>query len=315
VELRALPLLCAFLLAAANASAERYRFRNFGPDDGLNTAVSRLVQDRAGFLWVGTGNGLFRYNGSRFQRFGAEDGLPSASVRCLKEGPDGTLWAVTGRGLARFRKNSFQAVDTGAAGQDLRAIDIGTDGRLYLGFDRGLLAGLVPPGGGAPEFVDVANAPHEQVNGILAEPTGDVWFSCGLQLCLLSQSRVRVFDQSDGLPPEHWGVMLRDRTGDLWVRGPQHLYVLPRGDARFLARDRGLPQSSNSSLGLVEDRRGCLLVSTDRGLARRVEGRWELTGIAQGLQSETVTAILEDREGSIWLGLWGSGLARWPGPG
>src|ERR1039458_2472546 len=41
---------------------ERYRFRHFGPNDGLNTAVSRLVQNRAGFLWVATGNGLFRYD-------------------------------------------------------------------------------------------------------------------------------------------------------------------------------------------------------------------------------------------------------------
>ena len=65
-------------------------YRHFGPDEGLNTAVSRLVQDRAGFLWVGTGNGLFRYDGARFQRFGVEEGLPSASVRCLEEGPDGT---------------------------------------------------------------------------------------------------------------------------------------------------------------------------------------------------------------------------------
>jgi ligand-binding sensor domain-containing protein len=108
--------------------------------------------------------------------------------------------------------------------------------------------------------------------------------------------------------------MLRDRAGDLWVRGPRHLYVLPRGDARFLARDRDLPPSSNTALGLAEDRQGRLLVSTDRGLARRIDGRWELTGIAQGLQSEAVTSILEDREGSVWLGLWGSGLARWPGP-
>ena len=159
------------------------------------------------------------------------------------------------------------------------------------------------------------NAPQDQVNGILAEPNGDVWFNCGLQLCLLRQGRVRVFDQTYGLPPEHWGVMLRDRAGDLWLRGPQHLYVLPRGDGRFLARDRDLPQSSNSALSLVEDRQGRMLVATDRGVARSIEGRWELTGIAQGLQSETVTSILEDREGSIWLGLWGSGVARWPGPG
>jgi hypothetical protein len=135
VETRTLPLLFAFLLAAADASAERYRFRHFGPDDGLNTAVSRLVQDRTGFLWVGTGNGLFRYDGARFVRFGVEEGLPSSSVRCLEEGPDGTLWAVTGRGLARFRKNSFQVVETGAAGQDLRALDIGADGKVRCIWD------------------------------------------------------------------------------------------------------------------------------------------------------------------------------------
>ena len=66
----------AFLFGAADASAERYRFRHFGPNDGLNTAVSRLVQNRAGFLWVATGNGLFRYDGPRFQRFGVEQRLP-----------------------------------------------------------------------------------------------------------------------------------------------------------------------------------------------------------------------------------------------
>ncbi|MCX6629530.1 MAG: triple tyrosine motif-containing protein [Candidatus Solibacter sp.] len=314
MQTTALTLLIAFLVAAVDACAERYRFRHFGPEDGLNSAVSRLLQDRTGFLWVGTGNGLFRYDGAHFQRFGVENGLPSASVRCLEEGPDGTLWVVTGRGLARFRKNSFQVVETGADGQDLRSLSIGADGKLYLGFDHGLLVGVSPPSGAA-EFVPVPDTPVDQVNGILAEPNGDVWFGCGLQLCLLSQGGVRVFDQTKGLPPERWGVMRRDRAGDLWVRGPQHLYVLRRGDGRFQARDRDLPQSSNTDLSLLEDRQGRMLVATDRGVARRVEGRWERIGVAQGLQSETVTSILEDREGSIWLGLWGSGVARWPGPG
>jgi signal transduction histidine kinase/streptogramin lyase len=216
--------------------------------------------------------------------------------------------------LARSHGDSFRLVDTGAAGQDLRALDIDAGGRVYLGFDGGLLVGVLPPGGGTPEFALLPRAPPGRVDGILAESNGDVWFNCGLQLCLLGQNRVRVFDPSDGLPPERWGIMLRDRAGDLWVRGPRHLYVLPHGDARFLARDSDLPPSSNAALGLVEDRRGRLLVSTDRGLARRIEGRWEMTGLAQGLQSEAVTSILEDREGSVWLGLWGSGLAQWPGP-
>src|ERR1039458_5526291 len=66
---------------------ERYRFRHFGPNDGLNTAVSRLVQNRAGFLWVATGNGLFRYDGARVQRFGVEQRLPSHAHRPRSPGP------------------------------------------------------------------------------------------------------------------------------------------------------------------------------------------------------------------------------------
>ena len=314
MQLRALTLLLALLLAAANASAARYRFRHFGPDEGLNSAVSGLLQNRAGFLWVATGNGLFRYDGAHFQRYGIEEGLPSASVRCIKDGADGSLWVLTSRGLARSHGNSFRAVETGAAGQDLRALDIGTGGQVYLGSDRGLLVGVATPGGGTPEFALLPRAPPDRVDAILAEPNGDVWFNCGLRLCLFGNGSVRVFDQTYGLPPEHWGGMLRDRAGDLWVRGPRYLYVLPRGEARFLARDGDLPPSANTPLGLAEDRRGRMLVATDRGLARRIEGRWEITGTAQGLPSEAVTSILEDREGSVWLGLWGSGLAQWPSP-
>ena len=66
------------LLFAPIMAGETYRFRHFGPDDGLNTAVTQIGQDRTGFLWVGSGDGLFRYDGARFQRFGTDDGLPSA---------------------------------------------------------------------------------------------------------------------------------------------------------------------------------------------------------------------------------------------
>src|SRR5438552_18984668 len=86
------------LVCFGAADVERYRFRHFGPDDGLNTAVNRILQDRSGFLWVGTGNGLFRYDGAGFRRFGVEEGLPSSSIRAMAESPDGALWVLTARG-------------------------------------------------------------------------------------------------------------------------------------------------------------------------------------------------------------------------
>jgi signal transduction histidine kinase/ligand-binding sensor domain-containing protein/CheY-like chemotaxis protein len=312
---RTLRILSAVLLMAVAATAEHYRFRHYGPDEGLNTAVSQLLQDRMGFLWVGSGDGLFRYDGAHFQRFGTDDGLPSASIRSLLETADGTLWVVTGRGLARRRHDSFEIVDTGVdqEASDFHALGATPDGILYLGYDRGLLRAVIPKDGTAPRFSLVPGVSRETVSGVYVERNGAVWFSSGLQLCLLEPGKLRVFDERDGLPPERWGAILRDRHGDLWIRGPQHLSVLPAGAQRFVARDEGLPQSSNSILTLAEDQQGIMMVATDQGLARWIGGRWELIGTAQGLESETVTTVLQDREGSIWIGLWGAGLARWPG--
>ena len=100
----------ALLLLARVALAEHFRFRTYGPDEGLSTAMSQLLQDRTGFVWVGTENGLLRYDGARFQRFGVEDGLPSSSIRCLREAPNGTLWVITTKGLARRRGTSFETL-------------------------------------------------------------------------------------------------------------------------------------------------------------------------------------------------------------
>ncbi len=302
-------------LLAGSAAAESYRFRHFGPDDGLNTAVGQILQDRTGFLWIGTGDGLFRYDGASFKRFGKDGGLPSASIRRLLESPDGTLWVLTGRGLARRHGVNFEAVPSipdSQAGQ-WHAMAVSAQGRLYVGTSRWMASAAIPTGGSAPRFAPLEGVPGEPVAGIYAERDGTLWFGCRLDLCRMEGGKLRRYGEADGLPPEHWGAILRDHHGDLWVRGPEHLSVLRAGARRFVAGDDGLPQSSNGIVTLLEDRDGTLLVTTDRGLARRVDGRWSLVGQAQGLESEAVTTVYEDREGSLWIGLWGAGVARWTG--
>src|ERR1700674_5660442 len=98
--MRALPTLCKILalgalsLFAADAvQAQGYTFELYGPDQGLdNLSLRTILQDQTGFLWVGTSNGLFRYDGRRFKAYGPDKGLPSGSIDCLYESPDGILW-------------------------------------------------------------------------------------------------------------------------------------------------------------------------------------------------------------------------------
>jgi ligand-binding sensor domain-containing protein/ActR/RegA family two-component response regulator len=305
-----LTLLCTFA-----ARCEHYRFRHFGPDEGLNPNVTRIVQDRIGFLWIGTGNGLFRYDGQQFRRFGIEEGLPGSSVRAIEEAPDGALWILTAHGLARYRNRTLETVEASLPGQELRALAIGANGGIYLGSDHGMAYASAAAGDTRPDFVPMTGIPAQSIGGILAETDGKVWFGCGERLCLLEQRRLRVFEESAGLPDDRWASLLRDRTGTLWVRGARHLYVLPPNAARFTPREEGLAEASDFGTTLVEERDGRVLAATARGLARWDGAGWQTVGAAQGLASDAVVTAWPDREGSIWIGMWGSGMARWASPG
>src|ERR1700674_1398302 len=82
--------------------AQQYSFRDYVEGLG-NLSVNCLLQDRSGFLWIGTESGLYQYDGSRFWQFGQKDGLPSGFVRALSLDRDGRLWVGTRDGLAFSR--------------------------------------------------------------------------------------------------------------------------------------------------------------------------------------------------------------------
>src|SRR5277367_4135704 len=100
ISLERAAILALILSAAPSAGlAQQYSFKDYV--DGLgNLSVNCLLQDRSGFLWIGTESGLYEYDGSRFWQFGQKEGLPSGFVRALNLDRDGRLWVGTRDGLA-----------------------------------------------------------------------------------------------------------------------------------------------------------------------------------------------------------------------
>src|SRR4051812_47243329 len=155
---------------------QRFTFQYYGPQQGLtNLTPQCILQDRAGFLWVGTQNGLFRYDGAQFTRFSMENGLPSPTVESLHETRDGTLWVGTNIGLARridngYGQTKFQRVilkDSGVDAVRQNAVTSDSRGRLFVGTGKGLFVG-VPEGGGyhfrlyVPPFERTTALPFER---------------------------------------------------------------------------------------------------------------------------------------------------------
>ncbi len=305
--------LMSGLLLAMSASAQRYSFKYYGHDQGLsNLAVTCLLQDRAGFLWVGTENGLHRYDGLRFTGFGVEEGLPSGRIEALHETSDGTLWVGTSAGLARRDGNQFRVVDAGAS-SDVWSITSDWEGTLYLGTREGLIAGLWLPATHAWRFErrpTPAGLATPAVYGLFADAGGALWFGCDSSVCRLQDGRVSIWSSSAGVPPDRWDAILADREGNLWLRSANRTLVRRRGSASFIPVAG--PASSQTG-NLYLDRKGRVITGTERGIATRFNNRWVLTGAEKGLPVESSRCVLEDREGSLWIGLAGAGVVRWLG--
>jgi ligand-binding sensor domain-containing protein/signal transduction histidine kinase len=316
------------------AEAQNVRFTRLGLEDGLiQASVYSLAQDTEGFLWVGTQNGLNRYDGRSFFSSWSEQGQPSplsfGYIRALLVDALGDLWAgVDSYGLFRFDRttdefhrvpvllpdgsapattDTFRTWTAAQLGDD---VVVGTS--VGLGYvrhsEQGPVLELLP----SAEVDDCGHA----ISTLWAPSPHDLWI---------------------GTPD---GCLRR------WRPGPQALEALaePGGVIHFIAQGRGdtvwvasepngLSAFERSGRTLSQPRRGSALpltarvqamltmpesdtwIGTRSGLGRVPAGQadtiWFTMGSAEdgGLPQDHVTALLEDRSGVLWVGTW-NGLAR-----
>ena len=311
--LRALALLT---LAGGALCAQEYSFRSFGTAEGLkNLAILQIYQDRVGFIWVSTQDGIFRYDGDRFEAFATEQGIPSNSGMTFGEAPDGSLLAGGDVGLYRLSGNHFEklAADFNTI-SSAQGIESDGKGHTYLGTDVGLVELYSQPGQdqfGMRRFPQPAGTSGPAAYGILVD--GDaVWYGCGLQLCRMDAAGTRVFGHESGLPDRELQGIQKDRAGNLWVRARNAgVFEWPAGKARFQRPSLPFSPQNISGIPAVDDD-GRILLTTPVGLLIGDSKRWQMVDRSVGLRG-TVYAAFEDRQHSLWIGLAGRGLAQWLG--
>ncbi|HXJ43280.1 MAG TPA: two-component regulator propeller domain-containing protein, partial [Bryobacteraceae bacterium] len=305
-------MLALALLLPCLASGQRFTFKYYSHDEGLTSLdVHSLLQDRTGYVWVATQDGLFRYDGARFTGFNTGHGLPSNRVLSLHQSVDGTIWVGTRDGLARFDRDHFTSVKlpvrAGFLGESSLASD--TRGRLYAGTNRGLWA--VEPHSAVKIYPAGPAEGEAEVYGVHVDRKGAVWFGCDTHVCEYQHGKVTVLGGEHGIPKDIWNAILTDHKGNLWIRSATRLLTRGRLDKQFVAVNN-IPEAS--TLGnLYLQANGRLLVPTRHGLMRQSATGWDRIGTEHGLLVSMAACAMEDREGSIWIGLDGSGLARWLG--
>jgi diguanylate cyclase (GGDEF)-like protein len=292
---------------AAELSAQRFTFRQYGSTEGLsNLAINCLLQDQTGYIWAGTDDGLFRYDGDRFEYFGHAEGVRNVEIRSLAESPEGVLWVATQDGLLRRSGKQFESVEIGEKGQ-IRAVSFDRLGRIYLEGLSGIVRGV--PNAGSYRFNPIVQG---DISSMFVDGD-DVWFGKDGDFWRLIEDRLERIGSPAGLPPDRWGAIAKDSLGNLWVRSPTQLYELPQGQARFLDRSKGIAHAPDSHL--YSDHHGRMYVSSTLGVIVLDGASQTNIDSSHGLPADVVGPVLVDREESLWLGTIGGGLVRRLGHG
>ena len=312
--------LCLLALVSfPNAYAERYSFREFMQADGLhNLNVEALAQDHKGFLWVGTQNGLFRYDGKQFVAMGVEDGLPSPYIHSLVESTDGTLWAGSAQGICRLEKGRFVAVpgSTNPNGfvYTKNGLASTTNAHVYMATGTQLIAAWQQ--NGTWRFKQLAAPEGSQLRAVHAAGR-NVWVGCGKRLCQVEgknpETQQLVPVNAGSLPLTEWHSIASDSSGDLVLRSDDGLWKYSPNKHAAENIGAGLGPVTSRRSSLIADYAGDLLTTADHSIARRHNGIWETIGPEKGYPGRSPATLLSDHTGAIWIGSLGGGLARWVG--
>ena len=217
----------------------------------------------------------------------------------------------TGLGLARRSGNWFERVALPGTDKVFGRSALASDssGRIFVGTDRGLAMARAPAGRFEPAAAGLGAA-----TTVYVDPHDQAWFGCGTALCRLKGERVRGVWKGGGGSARPLGRASVRPAGEPVGAQRKTAAAAGCGHGTFYRSKHGADGRERHAGGAQPGRSR---PATLRQLPRPVRQKagWELIRPQVGLTSDDISFIQRDREGSVWVGLLGSGLARWLGYG
>jgi ligand-binding sensor domain-containing protein/signal transduction histidine kinase len=319
--------------AGLSGQSAGYIIEHLSIEDGLSqSVVQTILQDRDGFLWFGTQDGLNRYNGYQFTIYKNEPDNPNSLtqnyITALCEDDNGVIWIGTEKGLNSFQEGRIQPWFESGDSNLLRshlitAMCTDRSGGLWVGtLSDGLRridlrTHTVTPFRTLPDSANSLS--DDRIRSLFCDEYDTLWVGTLTGLNRFKDGRVTRFLHGPGDPGSlsHNNIraIVADSGGGLWVGTQGGLNRYERS-GRFRAYgidDGGLTDERIVSLCFDRDR--ALWIGTEHGgLHRLHDGRWTRfqkdPADPSSLSHNDVEAIVQDRSGNVWAGTMGGGLNK-----
>ena len=337
-------ILILLSVSVSYAQPERLQFKHLTTDDGLSSSViTSIFQDHKGFIWIGTYDGLNRYDGINFVVYKnslTDSSSLSNDVRTMIEDHDKNLLIGTNSGLCKYNrdKDNFlnYMVDKSSPlrGIGCAVLKIAEDsfGNLWLATSAGLIY-FDRNKNQIIKYAHDANNPEsisdDNVESVLIDKRARLWVSTrkGLNLFISETGTFKHIthgeSETDDLSNTYFLDMVEDRGGDLWFGSNEGMYVLKDNPDANITRlihykhdDKDkFSLSSNRIKSFCADNSGNLWIGTEnKGInffEKETQRFWSYRRDdydPKSLNSESIQAICQDKSGNLWVGTFTSGL-------
>ncbi|MCU0236174.1 MAG: diguanylate cyclase [Acidobacteria bacterium] len=278
------------LVLALPLLSVRYPFINYRSSAGLpQSNITALLQDRDGFIWVGTQAGLGRFDGSRFETFTSQEGLAGNFITGLEMDRDGAIWVSSQDGLNRIlggRISAWPLPDNFVRAIAYSGIDftlwVLTADALYTVRD-----------GVTSRYNRFADA--TRLGGLASGATGMAFFSSDAVFLLRNGSLQRY-------PGPEAINFVKETAGHLFIGCQGGLYILnPFGEFKKYS---GLPAGMNNVSDILFDGRNNLWIASRSGVFHKNLQTGSATALstANGLVYDRASKLLLDRENNVFIG-------------
>ncbi len=323
---------------------QQFRFSHLDIEDGLSqNSVQCIHQDRQGFMWFGTSDGLNRYDGNTFVILRRDphdaNGLSGNNVQAILEDQEGILWIGTQAGLTRFDPVRMQFVrfthdsedSTSLSHNNVQSVYEDREGVIWVGTDEGLNRFDRTSGTFLSYVYDPENPASlsgNDVNRILEDRSGTLWIGTfGGGVCQYNRETgtfiryQHTADGASGLESNFVRALYEDRDGAIWVGTEDGLYRFDREADRFirqaLSTGKGAGPNTEWVMAVYEDDTGLLWAGTEGDGLYAIDRRdGDVIHFSHNptdpvsLSDDRIYALFEDASGLLWIGTWNGGVSQ-----
>jgi diguanylate cyclase (GGDEF)-like protein len=321
------------------APARPIRFDRLSLEQGLSqSTVMRVLQDRRGYIWLATEDGLNRFDGLSFKLYKHDPSdpasLPSSFVWDVEEDAAANLWIATANGLAQWERATDRVVrQEKLAGRNIRVLRFAAkENALWIGTrDEGLLRLDIRSGVSTPFAHDPAEAgslSDDRIYALHLDSKGRLWVGTdgGLDVLEAGGTRFTHFaaDPADptSLSEGKVRAILGDEADALWVGtsgGGLNRLDVAAGRFEHFRHDADVPASiaHDQVRAILRDADGRLWVGTSEGLDLFDPHRRTFTHYRQdprnpsSLADSHIISLAQDRSGVLWVGTRLGGVHKW----